>query len=484
MRALRQLLFSTIACLVPVAAGAQSVAVPPQTATTVAAILRHIGVDTHLGYTDGYGMYSNLATLERALSYLGIGQLRDGLPSNQTSTWPGYVAAANIERLSHQGDQFDLILPDYTQGIGDDQANLDQLFAGVGGEYAAPALAKGSLVVLEGLNEITNEVPSPTIAEATAWQQKILCLTRAASFCPAGSVDGNVKGTLVAEFTSNGPVTATSRASTSFPADLMNAHPYADPSNLYGEPVSTIISNAFSETFGVTTPLALTEQGVAAASPGAIITEAGAFQEPYAATRNDLQYLNSYDAHTMAIKDLDTVLGGVAIGAHTYLYQLFDNYSDDSDNQYGLFTYGGVDGNGNPVPVPTPAATSLHNLVALISPYRTVPTASACLAHTLSGLPAGARSMTAILDNGGDFALFVWWDNPADWNPGTHQEVPVAAVPVTISLPVGFTGSVYDPIVGASAISSFGETNAIRVMLGDDPLVIEGRAGSTSHSCS
>ena len=131
---MRNLLLSTIACLVPLAARGQSASLPPQTATTIAAILRHIGVDTHLGYTDGYGMYDNLATIERALSYLGIDQLRDGLPSNETSTWPGYVAAANIERLSHQGDQFDLILPDYTQGIGADQANLDQLFAGVGGE--------------------------------------------------------------------------------------------------------------------------------------------------------------------------------------------------------------------------------------------------------------------------------------------------------------------------------------------------------------
>ena len=316
------------------------------------------------------------------------------------------------------------------------------------------------------------------------WQQKILCLTRTESFCPAGSIDGNVTGVQVAEFTSNGPVTATARASAAFPADLMNSHPYADPSNLYGEPVSTIITNAFAEAFGVATPLALTEQGLAAASPGAIITEAGAFQEPASATRTDLQYLNSYDAHTMAIKDLDTVLDGVAAGARTYLYQLFDNYPYDSDNQYGLFTYGGQDGNGNPVPVPTPAATSLHNLVASLLPYRAVPTASACLPHTLSGLPSGARSMTAILDDSGDFAMFVWWDNPADWNPGTHQEVRVAAVPVTVSLPVPFAGSVYDPVLGTSPVGSFAATTAISVMLGDDPLIIGGRTENTNQTCS
>lgn len=483
---MRAILIATTIIAVSATASLAQTPIPPFKGRSLASFFASIGVDTHLAYSDGYGMYVDYTTLNSGLSYLGLKHLRDSLPDPNGSN-STYIFNANAEKLSVAGYQFDLILGAYTHPVSYEQGALDTLFAGVGGYARGPAMKAGSLTVVEGLNEITNQNPAPSIATATAWQRSLLCLTRQASFCTTDSADANLKASKVAEFTSNGPVAASARPTTGFPADYMNGHSYAAPSNAHGVALSVLIGNAFSQVYGVAANEYLSDTTKRIANPPPTLTESGAYAEPLSSTRNDLTYLNSYDAHTVAIKDLDTIFEGFSIGAYTYLYQLFNNYTGDSDNMYGLFTYGGTDSNGNPIATPTTAATAIHNLTAIMNSPGVVmsPTANNCLEHTFSGAGGDFHSMMFQADDSGDYGVILWRDDPSDWNNYTHAEVAVAPTALTMNLAYPASGYIVDPMISTLAQRSFGATKTLAVSLADDPLVVVVHTSNTNDtSCA
>lgn len=464
--------------------GQAGTAAPLPHGLSIASISAMVGVDVNLDDTGGYGLYASLPDIRSALAWLGITQLRSGLPANADSNFQSYQQAAWIESLSQSGDSFALVFPHRDQGIAFETQQLDRLFAGVGGEFDGPPMRPGALRIIEGLNEIDNLSPSPGLAAATTWQRQLFCLTRQADFCPAGSVDPHVAGALVASFTSNGPVAATATPGAGFPADLANDHPYVMPSNNYQRSVLDTITDADASVYGFN-PL----QGSTIAG---ISTESGAYVEPTDVSRNDLGYLNGFDDGTRAIKVLDSLLDHVLLGQISYVYQLFDNYETpdnpvvDSDNRYGLFiATGTTDAQGQPGYIPTAAATAIHNLLGFtaLPGVMASPGGNNCLPYTLAGLPDGAQSLLVQVNDSGTYAIVLWWDNPLDWNKDAHVPVPVSARPVTIDLADDAFGWVFDAIGGGGPIAGFGGTSEISLALGDDPLVVVVNTSNPGRAC-
>ena len=469
-----------------------SVADPPQTGLSVGRFASLIGVDVNLNDTGGNGLYASLPDVILALGYLGVGQLRGGLPANPTTNFQSYQAAAYLETLSQIGYQFTLVFGDRDAGIDFERQQLDTLFAGVGGEFNGPPMRAGAVRIVEGLNEITNQSPQPTLAQATDWQRQLLCLTRQADFCAPGSIDANVAGSRVASFTSNGPVTPTANASEAFPADYANDHPYIEPSNNYGLSVLDTITRADVSTYGFT-PL----QGASIAQPAGygpitgISTESGAYYEPTDSSRSDLAYLNGFDDRTRAIKTLDSIFDHISLGQASFVYQLFDNYDTtssytvDSDNRYGLFVGDGTtDRDGRPGIVPTAAAVAIHNVMSLTRDSWVVPSPNAnnCLLHTISGLPPGASSMLLQVGDRGLYGVLLWWDNPLDWNKDLHAPEAVTGQPVTINLSDDAWTATID-LMDDTLSGYDGDTRQIPVTLGDDPLLVLVNTYNPGETC-
>lgn len=470
---MRTFLMATTVLAVSVTATFAQTPTPPFEGQPINSFFAKVGVDAHLAYSDGYGMYVNYTTLSSAMTYLGLNHIRDALPDPDGSN-STYEFNANTERLSVAGVQFDEIAGDWRHSTSKTKSEVDTLFAGVGPGASGPVMKAGSLTVVEGLNEITNQNPQVQLSTANSWQRDILCLAQTAGYCPTGSQDANLSGSKMAEFTSNGPVTPTASPSVNFPANYMNGHSYEEPSNAPGETTAAFIGGAFSQVYGVTANEYLSDTTKRISSPVPTLTESGAYAEPQDNTRTDATYANSYDEHTRAIKNLDTIFEGFSIGASTYIYQLLNNYTGDSDNRYGLFTYGGMDSNGNPIATPTISATAIHNLTAILKSSGTVqtPTANNCLQHTFSGAGGDFHSLMFQADNAGDYRVVLWRDDPADWNVFTHSPVAVEPEAITMNLAYAATAYTVDPIVSTAKQASYTSAKTFAIPLGDDPVVM------------
>ena len=163
---------------------------------------------------------------------------------------------------------------------------------------------------------------------------------------------------------------------------------------------------------------------------------------------------------------LENSVNGVA---KTYLYQLEDQYADtgsDPEKHYGLFT---VDG------TPKQSAVDIHNLTTLLAD----PGAAAAtftpgtLGYTLSGMPVGYSFSTVFAKSNGSYDVALW-SEPQFYNAATNVEATVAPSIVTLALTSGsYNVSVFDPVLGTTAISSYSNVSSVQVSLTTDPLIIQ-----------
>jgi hypothetical protein len=100
------------------------------------AFLLSIGVNTHLSWqSPGWG-YANSAIVESSLSYLGVMNIRDGIPYSGW-TLPEYAAIAAT------GTKFDIIVTSPEINLAGDLAQINQLVQAI----------PGSVTSVEGVNE-------------------------------------------------------------------------------------------------------------------------------------------------------------------------------------------------------------------------------------------------------------------------------------------------------------------------------------------
>jgi hypothetical protein len=118
------------------------------------------------------------------------------------------------------------------------------------------------------------------------------------------------------------------------------------------------------------------------------------------------------------------------------------------------------------------SATAVHNLTTVLAD--TGSTAATftpgAAAYSLSGMPALSGNTVVAFSNG-QFGIILWNETPM-WNQSTQTQIPVTPSAVTLKLPAGSTGNVYQPISGLTPISSFMSVSSVSLSLGDSPLIV------------
>ena len=399
----------------------------PTAAIRTAAFQASLGVDVHLDYWNtSYGLSGgtggNEALVASSLAYLGITNLRVGVPTAQT--------IPEMEALMAAGAKFDVLMP---------SASSTTMLAS---QLAAIAPIASAVVAVEGPNEVNltsgfSWNGSNTLGAAAAYQTALYAAVKATPDLADAAVYNLTLGGVGADaYQGLGNLSSV--------ATDGNVHAYY--SN--GLPPASTLQYAV---------------GLAAASTPS---------DPTVITETDYNsglVSGSVSADVQARYDLDLLMDATKDGVQaTYLYEMLDEQADPNDtnsqDHYGLFNSDGT---------PKEAATAIHNLMAILSD--TGSSASSftpgALAYTVSGLPASGDTLLMEKSNG-TYELVVWAE-PEIWNAATNSAI--AATPRQTT--VQFAGirsevKVLDPLTGTTISDSLNVTS-VTLSVTDHPLVVE-----------
>jgi hypothetical protein len=330
-----------------------------------------LGVATHIEYTDG--KYADVQRVLADLRYLGIMNVRDGIPNPH---WlPEGQGLAAIKLLSAHGVRFDLLSSCNSNGIEETMVQVDALAR----EFRGVALS------VEGTNEINNEACTvgggSNEENGQAWQQKLYKAVHA---------DPLLQNIPVLYMTGAAP-----KADLSGFADEANTHPYPSAGV---QPHARLMSDFISDF-----------PGLSAKAPKQI-TETG-----YATDLSDNG--NAVDEATQATLGLNIYFDAAFEGiGRAYLYQLLEAYPKPSgDTSLGLFRYDGT---------PKMLAVNLHNLSVLM-PEDAVSSARQ-VQGVVTGMPSTAYQL-ALTASDGSIYVFAWNEVPV-WDPVRKASLPYSHV--------------------------------------------------------
>jgi hypothetical protein len=147
-----------------------------------------------------------------------------------------------------------------------------------------------------------------------------------------------------------------------------------------------------------------------------------------------------------------------------YIFTLRWGSADFSDPGWGVMHDDGT---------PKISGTALHNLMTILNDpgVNRASFTPGALNYSLSGMPL-ANGNFVIQKSTGVFDIILWNETPI-WDNATATQVSIPTSSVTVALPPGSSGSVYDPLRGTSATMTFNEVSQITVYLNDAPLIIE-----------
>jgi len=369
-----------------------------------------IGVNVQLASVNGA---VRAAQTVAAFDYLGVSLVRSPLTAGLLQQ--GSVA----DRLAGAGVHFDVLF-----------GGLPPLAESLGTANAFAAAHSGAVRAIEGPNEINNW--PITFAGQTG---------AAAGVAFVGAAAAGMKGTALSgvplyDFTGG----ARSAATMADAATHANVHPYPQAgSQPYDWLRSAITSHAVS-------------------GKGLVITETGYTTAIGAAG------IEGVDPQTQAKLTLNLLADSASLGAErTFLYDLFDSGAPGTaESGFGLFR---ADGTAKPV------ATAIHNLTTILAdPGGAAGAPLHDLAYTLSGLPAGARTLL-VEKSGGTYELLVWAE-PDIWDEAQDRPITVATQTVTVSLDGAADLKVFDPLQSAMALSS-SHGSSVSLALSDHVTVVE-----------
>lgn len=164
------------------------------------------------------------------------------------------------------------------------------------------------------------------------------------------------------------------------------------------------------------------------------------------------------------------------VQARLLLNDIFDHAMLPDDQEVYIFTlrwgpggWGIINNDGTP----KIAGTALHNLTAILND----PSAAAAtftpraLNYSLSGMPAAGGNFLIQKSNGA-FQLLLWNETPI-WDGSRNKRISIPTATVTVSLPPGSSGSVYNPTQKSTPILTFSNVSQLQVGLNDSPLIIQ-----------
>jgi len=389
--------------------------------------LDSLGVVTHMGYNDG--RYASAAEAVEDLDYLGIHQLRDGLPRSNGGG-PDHNLGDSLKILLNAGNRFDFLIIPGNQTLSDFQNQLD----------AIVRTHPDAVIAIEGPNEINN---APVLykhltgeAAGRAFQRDLFDMVVA---------DPLAHNVPVYYFTGGQPIDLTANPGL---AHYANAHPYP----YRGQAPGPRIREEFKHNFNI--PLSFPR----------VITETGYFNRP------ENPGGSGVDDLTQSKLTLDLLFDAFQQGvAKTFLYQLRaaypDKRGDNSDTEYGLFK---LDNS------PKPVAIAIHNLTAILSRHqkKTLQPVNNKITFSVAGLPLEGHQL--LLENpDGSFAL-VLWAEPRIWDEARHAAVDAPKVMVKLSLSApAKTLELFDPLVSAVSIQTSASVRFATISLTDHPVIVQ-----------
>lgn len=393
---------------------ADAVTLTAHTAVRASDFTNAIGINTALSATTS--AYGSLARVEFALAYLGITNVRDAFVTPED-------AYAFRQLNSQLGVRFDFHLEEGTLGTDWQIAQM----------LANPGLIR----FVEGANE-TDNVPTTyaglTGFAATAAEQAALFNTIRGNAALASTPVIQASFAQVASFGSAGDWSAISTYG--------NAHQYYADGD---QPSSNIAAY-----------LMLAQQ----VSPGqaVVATESGYYTLPSSDGVNEAVQAK----YTLNLL-FDDWQAGINM---TYLFELLDEFPDPT-NANAHWHFGLFDSTG----AAKPAATAIHNLMALLNDPSAAP-AGASLTYGIEGMPTNGHDMVLAKSNG-DFILAVWNDAKL-WDGTTASAISVAKVPITVTLGQSYqTVTVFDPLGGIAPVASYSNVSQFSLSLPDHPLLVK-----------
>jgi trimeric autotransporter adhesin len=146
-----------------------------------------------------------------------------------------------------------------------------------------------------------------------------------------------------------------------------------------------------------------------------------------------------------------------------YIFDLRWGTVDFSDPGWGVMHDDGT---------PKISGTAISNLMTILhDPGGNAATfIPGSLGYLLLGMPSTSGNFL-IQKSTRAFLLILWNETPI-WNNLTATQLTIPTSTVTILLPFGSSGSVYNPLVGTAPIATFTSVNRLQVQLNDSPLII------------
>jgi hypothetical protein len=399
-----------------------------QAATSTARFTDSIGVNIHLGYNSFVGMgdnaYNRFDLVKSALDYLGVFHVRDTFAYDYYMPQVDVLAAMNIRFNVYMGT-----------GV-----HVNYV-----GEIARIKARAAAVESVEGPNEVDNWPAifkgQTGIAAATAEMRQLY-----ADIHGSSALNGGGKLTPVLNFTLARPDGYAAYGEMGPYTDAGAAHIY--PAS--GAPPAAAISAG------------ITAAARYASNQPVVITEGGYSTLPQAGVNGSVS--EQVQAKYTLSYLLDAWNAGVS---RTYLYELLDEHADpaglDREQHFGLFRF---DGSAKP------AAVALHNLTTLFADPGAQPGfAPGTLNLSVSGLPAATGHQLLLGKSDGSFSL-VLWNETKLWDSAMQKDLVGPSVPVSIDLATPANLTLYDPLLGTTALQSWAGKNHIQLSLPDHPLIL------------
>jgi hypothetical protein len=392
-------------------------------ANSASGFIWSLGVASHIGSV-------NPTLVLDELSYLGITNVRDGAPP--PSALPTFIAVARA-RNHFVLLESNVYFPDQ---LGQVNAAADVLRADVL-ETAAP----GSIIGIEGSNEYTSN--HYYLNGASSYGNVNWGLTDNAALKAAVRADPLLAGVSVI---ASSEVTTIAIPPLGELADAGNVHVYGGIGQQLQTRINAWVAAAQASAPGK--PVYITETGVSTSGFNTS-TWGGGVADPY----------------TQRIIDTNALLDGYKAGAAiTFLYELMDEpwASNAQEQNFGLFKSNGT---------PKPAAIAIGNLTHILADDGTGTIPVGGLAYSLVGLPTSASSI--LLEKSEGTFDVVLWNGQAKLFDGTQTITPPTSQ-VTLTLAQAYPQiTVFDPLVGRTAIATYSNARQIQVTLSAGPLIIQ-----------
>lgn len=425
-----------------------------------------IGVNAHILFSPpAFAAWGDLNRVEAALSYLGVGHVRDGARAMS----PADVARfATLARRT--GIRYDFALG--SGGEMDPTTTLADL-------HRLEAAAPGSIAAIEGPNEINNIFFTRAWRVTYAGQQTDICnhdlspvaLGQAALY-RALRADPAFRRVPVYNYSLVGlkvPVPVNG-CTTDLDADLASAGPVKGKADF---------GNVHSYPYRGAPPRAALAKALRQVQPAqgnhVVITETG-----YATSDTGKGTYLAVSENVQARYTLDALFDTYTLGhdgpdapqvVRTYLYELLDDAPDtpttDRERHFGLFR---ADGS------PKPVATALHNLIAILRHPDKTRVNPRPVSFNLSqsswreDMDANLHQLRLTAPGGGYFAVF--WAEPPIWDPDARRDVPAPVNHVTLQLSRAAGVALFDPLRGTAALEAHDSARSLSFDLTDHPVIV------------